>query len=410
MEKIENRNNVRLSNQISILDILRKSHSTVTDIADKLDISFTATSNIIEELSQAGLVKFSTPKQTANKRGRTPSVVKLNLDNGVVCGVDLSGWDIKIFLCTLDCKILVRKDIPSVMFIEPEHLVQIKDIINELLKEDVVKNKKLLSICISTPGLVNEKTKRYEDAFRIPKHKDMDPVEYFKKEFNVKVEMYNDIRLGALAELKFGSFPAEPFDGIFMHIGTACGYALIINGKIYRGSNGFAGELPSYTEIDVYSKTWAGRLYGIYDILRSEQKDAPYYKPQGNEKIVFENLMKRYEKKDSILIDKINESIRMNAIAIVGLCTSLDIECLVLEGPVLKFGKAYTDLLFKTIKEYSLNKIRTKFLISKLEENSSTLGTAYQAATVYYLDTLKKLTRKRINKENFKINKGFYEI
>lgn len=410
MEKLENRNNVRLTNQIEILNILRKSHSTITDIADKLDISFTAAKNIIEEMSDAKLVTISESKQQLNKRGRSPSIVKLSTDNGIVCGIDMSGWDIKVFLCSLDCKILCQKEIPSVIFIQPEHLPQIKKMIDELLKEKVVKGKKLLSICISSPGLINQETSKYEEVFRIPRYKDMDPIEYFKKAFGVHVEMYNDIRLGALAELKFGSFPDKPFNGIFMHIGTACGYALILNGKIYKGSNGFAGEFPTFNEIDVYSKTWAGRIYGIYDILRSEQKDLSAFIPEGDEKTVFKNLMKRYEEKDPLLLTKIEESIKMNAIAIIGLCAALDIEYLVIEGPILCFGKEYINSLSKTIKEYSKAKIRTKILASTLQEDSSVLGTAYQAVSSYYLDALKKLTKKRINKENFKINKTFYEI
>ena len=410
MEKIENRNNVRLANQIQILNILRKSDSTISDIADELDISFTAAKNILEEMAKANLVEISSGKEQASKRGRIPSIVKLNPDNGIVCGIDLSSWDIKVFLSTLDCKIICQEDIPSVIFIKPEHLPQIEKIIRNLLTNEKVKNKKLLSICISSPGLINQKTLKYEDVFRIPNYKEFNPVEYFKKAFNVNVEMYNDVRLSALAELKFGSFPSKPFDGIFMHIGTACGYAIIIDGKIYKGSNGFAGEFPTYTEQDNYSKTWAGRIYGIYDILKNEQYYAPYFTPDGDEKTIFENIMRRYKEKDPSLLTRIDESIKMNAITIINLCTSLDIECLVIEGPILKFGKYYIDSLNKCVKEYSKSKIRTKILTSSLEENSSILGTAYQAITSYYLDTLKKLTRKRINKENFRINKGFYEI
>ena len=410
MERLENRNNVRLTNQIEILNILRKSHSTITDIADKLDISFTAAKNIIEEMSDAKLVIITESKQQNNKRGRAPALVQLNANNGVVCGIDLSGWDIKVYLADLNCKILCQKDIPSVMFVQPEHLPQVKNIIDELLKHKSVKGMKLLSICISSPGLINPYTSKYEDVYRIPRYKDMDPVDYFKKIYKVNVEMYNDVRLGALGELKFGSFPSKQFNGIFMHIGTACGYAIIINGKIYKGTNGFAGEFPTYNEMDVYSKTWAGRIYGIYDILRSEQYDSPVFNLEGDEKTVFENMIKRYENKDLKLLSKIEESIKMNATTIIGLCASLDIEYLVIEGPILKFGKHYIDYLVKTINEYSKVKFRTKILTSSIGENSSMLGTAYQAATSYYLDTLKKLTRKRINKENFKINKGFYEI
>lgn len=410
MELIENRNYLRISNQIEILNILRKSDSTLTDIANTLNISFTAAKNICEEMSEFGLIEISDSKQQLNKRGRSPSIVKLNLDNGVVCGIDLSSWDIEVFICTLDCKILCRKSIPSVVFIQREHLSQIKDIIDELLKDSSVEGKKLLSICISSPGMINQDTFKYEDVFRIPDYKDIDPVGYFSNAFGVKVEMFNDIRVGALAELKFGSFPSRPFNGVFLHIGTSCGYAIITDGKIYKGTYGFAGEIASYNEIDVYSKTWAGRIYGIYDILKSEQKDSNRLTLNDNEKEIFRKLMDRYEKKDLILMEKIRESIKMNAISIINLCALLDIEYLVIEGPILQFGKSYTDLLTQTINEYSLTKIRTKIVTSKLQEDSSILGTAYQAITAYMFDSLEKLTRKRLNNKNFKLNKGFYEL
>ncbi len=120
--------------------------------------------------------------------------------------------------------------------------------------------------------------------------------------------------------------------------------------------------------------------------------------------------MKRYNAKDPSLLKKIEESICMNAIEIINLCSSLDTEYLVIEGPVLKFGKFYIDLLIKKVLEYSKNKIRTKIVPSSLEENSTILGTAYQGVTAYFLKTLEDLTKKRIKKEDFKINKAFYEI
>lgn len=410
MKMIENRNYLRISNQIEILNILRKSDSTLTEIANKLKISFTAAKNICEEMSEFGLVEISDSKQQLSTRGRSPSIVKLCLNNGVVCGIDLSSWDIEVFICTLDCKILCRRSIPSVVIIEGKHLPQIKEIIDDLLNDPLVEGKKLLSICISSPGMINQDTMKYETVYRIPDYKDIDPVEYFKNVYNVRVDMFNDIRMGALAELKFGSFPSRPFNGVFLHIGTSCGYAIINNGKIYKGTNGFAGEIATYNEIDIYSKTWAGKIYGISDILESEQKDSSQLVLDGNEKEIFDKLMERYKKKDLILMEKIKESIRMNAIAIINLCALLDIEYLVIEGPILKFGKSYTDMLIKTINEYAKVRIRTKIVTSKLQENSSILGTAYQAVTAYMFDSLEKLTRKRLDNKTFKLNKNFNEL
>ena len=63
-----------------------------------------------------------------------------------------------------------------------------------------------------------------------------------EKHFGVKARLQNDANAGALAEWKFGAGRGCQ-NMIFMTFGTGLGGGLILNGKLYEGTNGNAGEV-----------------------------------------------------------------------------------------------------------------------------------------------------------------------
>ena len=66
-------------------------------------------------------------------------------------------------------------------------------------------------------------------------------VEYLERKLGIPVEMENDADAGALAEWKFGAGKGCK-NMIFLTFGTGLGCGLILNGQLYRGSTGMAGE------------------------------------------------------------------------------------------------------------------------------------------------------------------------
>lgn len=409
MANIENRNEVRINNQIQLLNILRNEKTTVTDLADHLGISFTAASNIIDELINAGLLKYSSLKQASKKRGRTPVYVEMNCNKGVICGIDFSTWDIQVVIANLEGKIICKEHIPNTIFIAQEHLNQIENIIKKLLAKPEVKGRKLLSICIASPGLIRPNYE-YANAYRIPNFEKLNPVLFFSNAFNVNVDMYNDIRISSLAEMKYGVLQNKSTNALFAHIGTGCGYSFIFDGKVYKGSNGFAGECPSYTNSISPNSMWNTRLFGIWDILMTlgslSDKSENYRIDQVN----LEELFKQYVDGNEEVTKVVNESAKINALSIIGLCSALDFEYVVIEGPILKFGPKYLEILRKNVIDFSNNEVRARIVPSELQENSSQLGICYQAVTSYLFNELEKMTRKRINNNKFKLDTNFNDI
>ena len=67
-------------------------------------------------------------------------------------------------------------------------------------------------------------------------------VEIFEKKYNIKTYIENDANACALAEWHFGA--ARRYENaIFLTFGTGMGAGLILNGKLYSGANGMAGEV-----------------------------------------------------------------------------------------------------------------------------------------------------------------------
>lgn len=66
--------------------------------------------------------------------------------------------------------------------------------------------------------------------------------EFFRERFNRPVRLMNDANAGALAEWKFGAGKGAR-NLIFCTMGTGFGCGLILDGRLYEGTNGNAGEI-----------------------------------------------------------------------------------------------------------------------------------------------------------------------
>ena len=64
----------------------------------------------------------------------------------------------------------------------------------------------------------------------------------FEKEFGIGTYLENDANACAMAEHKFGAGKGSA-NMVFLTFGTGFGAGLILNGKLYRGTSGYAGEI-----------------------------------------------------------------------------------------------------------------------------------------------------------------------
>ena len=98
------------------------------------------------------------------------------------------------------------------------------------------------AIGISCGGPLDEKTGVILSPPNLPGWDNVHIKDELEARFNIPAKLLNDANAGALAEHKFGA--GRGYDHmLFMTFGTGLGAGLILNGNLYSGANGNAGEI-----------------------------------------------------------------------------------------------------------------------------------------------------------------------
>ncbi|MEN8157653.1 MAG: ROK family protein [Bacteroidota bacterium] len=106
----------------------------------------------------------------------------------------------------------------------------------------IYEQSRLVKIGISCGGPLDSKQGIIYSPPNLPGWDRVPIVDIFSKEFGVAVEVQNDANASALAEWKMGAGVGTE-NMIFLTFGTGMGAGLILNGKLYTGTNDLAGEV-----------------------------------------------------------------------------------------------------------------------------------------------------------------------
>ncbi len=160
-------------------------------------------------------------------------------------GIDVGGTTIKGGLVsptgTLDQQVRVEteKENPARLF------KQIVDLIDQL-RNAAGERGRVASAGVGIPGLLNRQTGRIESMPNLPDLSGYQIVADLSRESGLPVVVENDANAAAYGELQAGAARGRQHV-FFVTLGTGVGAGLIINGQLYRGAGGFAGEFGHVT-------------------------------------------------------------------------------------------------------------------------------------------------------------------
>jgi glucokinase len=163
-------------------------------------------------------------------------------------GIDLGGTNIKYGLCRPDGKTIIFRTIPALVEEGTQKLLKrIRACAGELLEDAATKNLKVHHIGIGTPGIVDATTGKIAGmAPNIPGWVGCNPKTYLESKIDIRVSVDNDANVMALAESLFGAAKGCR-NVIFTTVGTGIGGGILLDGRLYRGSTGGAGEFGHMT-------------------------------------------------------------------------------------------------------------------------------------------------------------------
>lgn len=163
----------------------------------------------------------------------------------VFIGIDLGGTTLKAALVGPTGEIIQEKRIHTELR-NPQTLF--KQVIDTALslRDDESASGRVAGIGIGIPGLVNRKTNRIEVMPNLPALSEIDITSELSSQTGLPVILDNDANAAAYGELQVGASRGRR-EVFFITLGTGIGAGLIINGQIYRGAAGFAGEFGHMT-------------------------------------------------------------------------------------------------------------------------------------------------------------------
>ena len=161
----------------------------------------------------------------------------------LILGIDLGGTKILTAVVNTQGEMLSRDHSITPAREGQQAVVRsIFESVGRVLDQAHIATADLVAIGLGAPGLSNPETGILFTSPNLPGWKDVPLRDIIEKELGKKVFLINDANAAAVGELYFGAGRgARNF--IYITVSTGIGGGIIIDGKIYTGSVGMAGEL-----------------------------------------------------------------------------------------------------------------------------------------------------------------------
>lgn len=262
------------------------------------------------------------------------------MSNGYWIGVDLGGTKILAGLFDDDLTLLARAKQPTGSEGGPAGVfARVGQAVDAVVREARIDPSQVRGMGFGVPGQIVPDTTLVRFAPNL-NWRDVDVQPYIPATWPWPVVLENDVRMGTYGEFARGSARgARHVFGIF--VGTGVGGGLILNGELYTGFNGNAGEVGHVvihwrrgTELE----SVAGRKYQMKR-AREILDDAPKrvrkeWKGVELDKVKSSQLAGFYQNDDPVAVQIVDDAARSLGAAVAGVVNLLSPEVVVVGGGV----------------------------------------------------------------------------
>jgi predicted NBD/HSP70 family sugar kinase len=228
--------------EINLSLVLRRIHNEApvsrAQLAAETGLNKSTVSSLVEKLMALGLIHET--GQNSAGAGRPATQLEINPRVGGIVGVELGVDFVAVALTDFLGHILWRRKANA----DPE-FEKTLGLTFELVQDAVVAstemNLPLLGLGLATPGTVDLNEGVLVFAPNLHWH-NVPLRKLFTENTHLRVFVENDSNAAAVAEHLFG-IARHSTDYIFVFAGVGIGGGFFLNGELYRGKNGYAGEI-----------------------------------------------------------------------------------------------------------------------------------------------------------------------
>ncbi len=321
-----------------------------------------------------------------NKGGTTEGNTRMKY----IIGVDLGGTYIKAGSVSKDGNLLNKISIPSHAESGPNAVVdQIAKAADEIRGKHP--GDELIGVGIGAPGMVDLDGGTVKNPPNLANWKVFRLGDEVSKKIRSRVEVENDANAAAVGEMKFGA--AKDLKNFLMiTLGTGVGGGVVVDGKVFRGESGGAGEI-GHTTVNMDGplcgcgnhgcvEAYVGQRHlskRVADQLKSHPNSLINTLLDGDpDNLEPKIISEAASQGDSFALQVWKETGTYVGTAVASAFNMFDLTILIIGGGVAKAGKPLFDSVEATVRERVLAPLKphVKVLKAKLENSAGILGAA----------------------------------
>jgi predicted NBD/HSP70 family sugar kinase len=237
---------LRRLNRLRVIRALRdEGQISRAEIARRTGLSRSTVSSLVADLQADGLVVERPEPGSAHgdQGGRPPILLSFDASAGAAVGIDFGHSHLRVAVSDLASTILAERSQP----LDTDHDAQegldvAAELVVEALADAGVDRAAVIGAGMGLPGPIESGEGVVGTSAILPGWIGMTAQAEMRRRLEIPVMVDNDANLGALAEAAFGA-GRDAGDLIYLKVSSGIGGGLILNGRLYRGSGGLAGEL-----------------------------------------------------------------------------------------------------------------------------------------------------------------------
>jgi predicted NBD/HSP70 family sugar kinase len=319
-------------------------------------------SNHVRTLIKKGFVIET--KKGISSGGRKPIQLMINPHKAYIFSIEIEVNQIKIVMFDLEIKVITKSIIPITY--KDDYKKTLEQVFFEMDKMREEKNLKLdnlLGIGVAVPGLIDKEKGILEFAPNLG-WKNVYILKIFKDKFNLPVILDNEAKAAAIGEREF-IYPKMD-NMVFISINEGIGCGVILNGELYRGASGNAGEF-GHIIIDTNGPECHCGNRGCWETLASESYIVNRYlkSSNSNKELTKEKIYQLGKNGDKKIIEIFNEAGKNIGVGLVNIVNGLSPELLVIGGGIVEIKDYIYEEIIKKLEESALSisykKVEIKF-------------------------------------------------
>lgn len=374
------------------------SHAALSSLMNK---SLPVVSKAVNDLISEGLVVEQ--GYAPSSGGRRPLVYSLRPDGMLILSVAMDQLSTRMVVVDM-----LNRPVSEVETFElsltnnPEALPALAERINDFVNRLGVEKGKIIGAGIGMPGFTDPQ-KGINYTF-LNAGEETIP-DFLSRKTGLPVYIDNDSSLVALAELKFGAAKSRE-NAMVVNIGWGIGLGMILNGELFRGHSGFAGEFSHIPISENGSMCGCGKrgcletecsllfvAHKAVEEIRNGRVSSLQHMVDHHPKAVAEAVMEASGKGDQLAVELFSDAGYVIGKGLAILIHIMNPEVIILSGKGASVGSILQASAQQALHKYAIPRLAeaTGLQVSKLGYNAELTG-----AAALVIENLNKMNPERI--------------